>query len=218
MKTQNVFAVAVAGGLLMLLTPTTSRATIIGSPHDFQNKAWNVQKVTCKVCHTPHNAKSPQLIPLWNHQTTVAVFTPYSSATMDSTPGQPNSVSKACLSCHDGTVAINNYGDAVSGTDYVTGSALLGTDLSDNHPISMDYDAAATADPFIRPSSTTVAGLGGATIQDAMLFLDTSDSKYKVQCASCHDVHKQKGDSGSSSLLLVLTGAGSELCVTCHDK
>lgn len=217
MKTSHVIAGIATGGLLMLLAPTTTQATIIGSPHDFQNKAWNVQKVSCEVCHTPHNAKTPQLIPLWNHQTTVAVFTPYSSGTMDSAPGQPDAVSKACLSCHDGTVAINNYGDVVSGTDYVTGDALLSTDLSTEHPISMDYDAASAADPNIRDSSTTVSGLGGATIEDSMLFYDSTDGKYKVQCASCHDVHKQKGDSGSSSMMLLLTGPGSELCVTCHD-
>jgi hypothetical protein len=46
---------------------------------------------------------------------------------------------------------------------------------------------------------------------------------HKVECASCHDVHKMKGSSPSSGIMAKLSGddagsKGSLLCRTCHVK
>ena len=129
---------------------------------------------------------------------------------------QPSGVSKACLSCHDGTVAVNSYGGVTNGTVFVTGAALFTPDLSTDHPISFLYDKAlANNDGFLNDPSTPVPLMGGQTINAAML-----KGGY-LECSSCHDVHRQRGTSANDQLMLVISGpqgAGSKLCLTCHIK
>src|SRR5262249_8933836 len=131
---------AVAGSLLAF----TARAGIVGSPHDFSQQSWNTDpsdpNTVCSTCHTPHHADST-VVPLWAHQTTAATFTMYNQANVPSSKmvaipsAQPNGISKACLSCHDGTVAINTFGGqpafggsmTTHGTPtFVTNNALIG--------------------------------------------------------------------------------------------
>jgi predicted CXXCH cytochrome family protein len=182
-------------------------AQIANSAHDFSANAWSGGEI-CKVCHTPHNGAMLPEAPLWNHQLTTSTFSLYTSSTLNATMGQPDGNSKLCLSCHDGTVALENFGGVTNGTTFMTGPGLVGTDLSNDHPVSFTYNTAlANADQGLYDPSTTQSGLGG-TIQATMLFSD------KMQCASCHDVHNSYGING----LLVKTNAGSALCLTCHDK
>lgn len=183
--------------------------TIVGSAHDFSDDSWNTTGQICLVCHTPHNADvAVTNAPLWNHETTTATFTTYTSATMQATTGQPDASSKLCLSCHDGTVAVDNFGGEAGGTHFLTGRTLIGTDLSDDHPLSFTYDAAlSSADGGLYDPISTNSGLGGTIDQDMLI-----DSK--VQCASCHDVHNGSG----VDKLLRKSNNGSDLCLTCHNK
>jgi len=190
---------------------------IANSAHDFSSKTWNGGGEICIVCHTPHNGDLTVLeAPLWNHElSAVASYTVYGagSATLDATVGQPAASSKLCLSCHDGTVALENFGGATGGTNYVV-AGLLGTDLSNDHPISFTYDAilASTDGELFNPTNTT-SGLGG-NIDADMLF---GASNNQVECASCHDVHDAAG-AGAGGYLLVKPNTGSALCLTCHNK
>lgn len=65
----------------------------------------------CVYCHTPHGAQNSSA-PLWNRTLpTTGNYTPYSSTTIDTNGGaipQPDGVSLACLSCHDGTIAVDS--------------------------------------------------------------------------------------------------------------
>lgn len=186
-------------------------AQITGSAHDFSAKSWNATKEICIVCHTPHNANTTVTnAPLWNHSlSAVASYTAYSSATMNSVAGAPDGSSKLCLSCHDGTVALENFGGTTSGTNLMTGVNVLGSDLSNDHPISITYDAAlATSDGGLNNPTTALSGLGG-TIKDNLLIGD------KMQCSSCHDVHNSVPGTGH---LLRKSNAASALCLTCHKK
>lgn len=195
---------------VVLLSFQFGFSQITGSSHDFSGQSWNTTTEICIVCHTPHNADVSVLnAPLWNHSlSNVATYTMYSSATMNSTAGQPDGSSKLCLSCHDGTVALENFGGVTSGTHLMTGGALMGTDLSNDHPISITYDAAlAAADGGLFNPTTTQSGLGG-TISNTMLIGD------KMQCSSCHDVHNSAGING----LLLKSNSASALCLTCHNK
>ena len=198
-----VFAVMMAGSALS--------QTIVGSAHDFSGAGWNSSGEICITCHTPHNAMTTAT-PLWNHELSVATFTVYANAaTFDgaATIGQPGGSSKLCLSCHDGTVALDNFGGATGGTNFAT-TGNLGTDLTNDHPISFDYTTAlATADGELFDPSVKTTALGG-TIAADMLFSD------KLECASCHDVHNSV-TSGNTHLLIVSNSA-SALCLTCHDK
>jgi len=198
--------------VISLIAMRTAFAAITGSGHDFKSKSWNTTGEICVVCHTPHNASST-IAPLWNHVLTSATFILYSSPSLNATVGQPSASSKACLSCHDGTVALDSFGGKV-GTNFISGEDKLGTDLSNDHPVSFTYDTAlATADGTLsNPTVKTVGALGGKTIDAAMLI------GHKVECASCHDVHADKGDSATAAHLLLVNNAASTLCLTCHNK
>jgi predicted CXXCH cytochrome family protein len=194
----------------LLLASFGYAQTIVGSGHDFKGKSWNTTAEVCIVCHTPHNANTSVAdAPLWNHQlSAIASYTMYSSGTMQSVAGQPDGSSKLCLSCHDGTVAMENFGGKTNGTNLMTGGSVLGTSLSNDHPISITYDAAlATSDGGLQNPTTALSGLGG-TITANMLVSN------KMQCSSCHDVHNGAGVAH----LLLKSNAGSALCLTCHKK
>ena len=195
---------------------------IRSSHHDFSGTAWSEGRI-CRVCHTPHNANTDILdSPLWNHANTVASFGVYSSPTLNGTPIQPTRRTKLCLSCHDGTVAIENHGGNTRGIRFAT-FGNLSTNLSNDHPICFTYDTQlAQEDGSLFDPSTTPSGLGG-TIEEDLL------EDGMVSCISCHDVHVARNTEGCSgchslhpmqttSLSLRIPMEGSQLCITCHNK
>jgi predicted CXXCH cytochrome family protein len=192
------------GALMMVFVPAAFSQTIIGTKHDLSGKGWGSDQA-CVFCHTPHNAKTGvQGAPLWNHEVTTATFTTYSSDTLQATVATPDGSSKLCLSCHDGTVAVDSFGTR-TGANTMTGNAMVGTDLSNDHPISFTYDAAlATAD-------------GGLTSPFSTQWVDTGKTlplyNGKMQCASCHNVHNDQYGN-----FLRMGNAGSALCLKCHQK
>ena len=200
-----------AGLFLIFMVQVSLGQGITGTAHDFKGETWNSSGEICIVCHTPHAADITVTdAPLWNHEVTTATFQPYTSSTLDATVGQPDGNSKLCLSCHDGTVAVDNFGGTTTGTYLlVSGDAeYIGTDLRDDHPVSFTYDdALAGTDGGLFLPSTALSGLG-STIDADMLYAG------KMQCASCHDVHDAVGITN----LLVKSNTASALCLTCHDK
>ena len=198
MKKRSVGVLLVAG---MLLTSAVGViGAILNSGHDFRAQGWNTANDVCGPCHVPHGANAVQPIPLWGHTNTATVtFQVYTSSTMEVTPGQPSGASLACLSCHDGTVAVDAYGGA-TGVYYMVGSKLLDTDLRNDHPVSFNYWTAQATDGGLKNDSAVTNLLVGGTL---------------VECASCHDPHN--GGSGTTNLL-VMPNTDSDLCLTCHDK
>jgi predicted CXXCH cytochrome family protein len=181
------------------------------SAHDFSAKAWAGKQI-CVVCHTPHGAdRTVPDAPLWNHQVTQATYQLYSSPTMDAEVHQPeHRGSKLCLSCHDGTVAVDSFGGA-TGTTFATGNALIGTDLRGTHPIGIVYDPSlASKDGGLHNPDSKTTPMGGTITRD--LLFGTGN----LECASCHDVHNTQ--SLGKPHLLRITTDGSQLCLTCHDK
>jgi predicted CXXCH cytochrome family protein len=187
--------------------------------HDFEGDAWNPVAEKCVVCHTPHNADVTITdAPLWNHETTAAAFTTYNSSTFDgnggAAAGQPDGISKLCLSCHDGSVALENFGGTTTGTntiDLVNATAFLDIDISDDHPVSFTYNAAlSVTDIELEDPETATSGLGG-TIEADMLFGTAGSAT--LECASCHDVH-----AGDVTKFLMKDNTSSALCRTCHIK
>lgn len=185
----------------------TAYAGISGSKHDMSGKGWGTNEI-CIFCHTPHNAnKTVADSPLWNHQVTTATYILYGSPTLDPLfqPVQPRGPSKLCLSCHDGTVAIDSFGN-VSGTQTMTGLANLGTDLSNDHPISIRWSHRA--------------GTGGDCLACHQMHgspelkpnLPLKDGY--IECISCHDVHNKF----SYAHMTRYTMDKSVLCLKCHAK
>ena len=130
------------------------------------------------------------------------------------TLGDPSSVSLLCLSCHDGSVAVNAYGfepsaSIGSGDAFLADSFLIGGsgNLSNHHPIGFDYaDVTAyddeIADEYIRFGGTDVTIIS---------VLDNG----KMACVTCHDVHNTKNEGES---LLWASDRNSGFCCTCHLK
>ena len=64
----------------------------------------------CVFCHTPHgaNLSAPGAAPLWNRSVpTTGSYTMYNSPNFEETSNGPVGVSLACLSCHDGSIALD---------------------------------------------------------------------------------------------------------------
>jgi predicted CXXCH cytochrome family protein len=160
----------------------------------------------CIFCHTPHNATSDA--PLWNRYASGANYQPYSSTTTKAIIGQPTGSSKLCLSCHDGTIAlgkVRSRADDIPFTRGVTrmppGRSNIGTDLSDDHPISFRYDTQLTKQDI--------------QLYDPIKFKHDPvhlDAQGQMQCTSCHDAHDNR-----FGMFLVKDNTASALCLTCHD-
>ena len=193
---------------------------ITGSPHDFSGDGWNTTGEICRVCHAPHDqGRTTGLVGLlWNHTLSSATYTMYSSSTLDGAiDANPTGISKMCLGCHDGTVALDDF-DGHGGTTFIgTGDQIPqlqdagNPDLRATHPISIVYD---TTDTGLHPTSNNMGTSG--TIADVL-------EGGKVQCSSCHDVHDSAGEAVANTKLLRVgqtsgTGSPSGLCLTCHDK
>ena len=179
--------------------------TVAGLPHNFSTAAWNPYNYTttlgqqiCQPCHTPHNGQTGLEAPLWNHQMSTASYTLYESIKDNTTMGVTaiDGSSALCLSCHDGTVALSAFGGQTA-TNYLTGGANFGNDLSNDHPISINYASA-------------LAGGYTATTKAVSTMLDANG---KVQCTSCHGAH-----SNSRGYQLRMSNRGSALCLACHSK
>ena len=192
-----------------LLTTTlgtirSEAATIVGTKHDM-SALTNAGGQLCVSCHTPHNAQTTQLIPLWNHTATNATFTVYSSASMVAAPGQPSGWSKACMSCHDGTIALDSFGGMASSGAKLTGASLLGNDLTNDHPVSITYDAALAAAKRDMVSPVSASFVDSA--KTVPLFAG------KLECSTCHNSH-----DNTNGNFLRKSNARSALCLSCHTK
>lgn len=175
----------------------------------------------CVFCHTPHQAIKNDNITLWNHTlSATATYGVYTSPTFDATDAADvggvdattATATNLCLSCHDGTIAINSLNNAsninptttMSGVD-PDGTLLdaattnLGGNLADDHPVNFTYDA------------TLVTADGGLT--DPATHTNVKLYSGKVQCASCHDPHSE-----TNGAFLRASMDGSGLCTECHAK
>ena len=178
-------------------------AVITGSAHDFSSEAWSGGKI-CEVCHIPHNASPDPFTPLWGHTSTQVNYQD-NLTTMNGTAwGSVNGPSLICLSCHDGTVALDSFGGNI-GTEFIDPEFdIVGDDLSlaENHPVSVPYDETM---PDFNPESAVIAsGI-------KLFHIETSAD---IECGSCHDVH----NSSNLEDLLWVSYSGAALCLVCHDK
>lgn len=65
----------------------------------------------CVYCHTPHGANAQIALPLWNRTVKTNTYTTYNqlgTSTITQPIGQPGANSISCLTCHDGTTAVDS--------------------------------------------------------------------------------------------------------------
>ena len=203
--------------------------TVIGTPHDLAPEP-------CAMCHTPHSGTGEY--PLWNRTQAQQTYTLYQSISFDMGPAtQPRSPSSLCLVCHNGIASeLVNYPGPCSNPDaaydiQVAGCADLGTDLSNEHPISFNYNATLDLDGNSFPTATIVRAVSGTNparyaIEGAVsatnYFLygyTGAGAGYWFECATCHSVHDLATYNGKGSeqvYFLRSDNTGSQMCLDCH--
>ncbi len=119
----HIAAGSVAMAVLLLISASAKGGSIVRSRHDLSALNWRGYQAesgpmqggtftdyreTCVYCHTPHNSSS--YAPLWNRTLPKeTAYQMYSSPNFDSSPRKaPDGISLACLSCHDGSVAVDS--------------------------------------------------------------------------------------------------------------
>lgn len=202
-------AVVAAAGILLVILPVfkaEAQTQVANTVHNLTPGGPGQIKETrptglCVFCHTPHNANPSRA--LWNRDLPAITYQLYTSSTLRAVLNQPGGSSRLCLSCHDGILALGNLrvpppGEALK-LGPMTGQNVLGTDLSDDHPISFVYDSALAIQ---RPGLLDPGSL------PAMIKLD---SKKQLQCTSCHDPHEDR-----RAKFLRMSNLNGALCLSCH--
>lgn len=225
----------------------TLDAGIVNTKHNFSTTGGGTIKATaeqelCVFCHIPHSAQAGTA-PLWNRTMHADSYNMYDSdylrrlnypiaTSLGTASNTPGAMSRQCLSCHDGTVAIGSVylirgtllgssqiamsGVNPNGTMPATAQGYLGTDLRGHHPVGYEYD----------PSKSVAFGSGTRTAElrnppTAPIKLHEypgyAGKKY-IECTSCHDPHTE------NKKFLHVTGGTSHAanvvttCIACHDK
>ncbi|MCB9839029.1 MAG: cytochrome c3 family protein [Phycisphaeraceae bacterium] len=205
MKTKQLLLGLAASATLA----TMASAQIVGSRHDFSSNSWSDGEI-CKPCHTPHFAMA-DLPRLWNHELTTATnyILHEGSGTVED---DFDLISRLCLSCHDGTVALDSFGGQ-TGTEFIPSSANLGVDFTNDHPVGSD----ALYPPDPQPSWWAGAFNDPSTFPSRVGLEDWVDpngvTQKVVGCATCHNPHNRDGFD-----LLNISNNASALCLTCHIK
>lgn len=144
-----------------------------GTAHDFSDEDF-ANGDSCIVCHAAHSESSSML---WNHKTSTANYQLYENTYGAMIQPGMNNVTRFCLSCHDGTVAIDSF-DKKNGKEFMDGNELIGTDLRNHHAVSIEYKNGV----WHLKDSSSPSGFGGSIEQDLL-------KDGKVECISCHNIH-----------------------------
>lgn len=233
-KRIQIFILLGSVGFILFLSASAKGGSIIRSRHDlsalnwrgYQNETGPMQGGTfddlreaCVYCHTPHNSSS--YAPLWNRELPQERgYQMYSSPNFDSAPRRaPDGISLACLSCHDGSVAVDSvlkppqFHDIVqTGGDYRM--TLEGEEGSD------------ACSKCHNRSEGAYGGLSGAHDATVRYFTkDLRDDHAISMVLPSADVDPQfnqptilKPDGGRMFANGVQTFAGDKVqCASCHD-
>ncbi|MCL4470560.1 MAG: cytochrome c3 family protein [Sulfuricella sp.] len=183
----------------MLMEGTATAVGIADTKHNLSSPAGSGATATftpttgtgelCVFCHTPHGSDTSAVVPLWNRAlaapTTYTTYNSLGTTSLDGATAPVGSVSLACLSCHDGTTAMNvminqpgsggynSAGAAWAGawagtgqTAGVLGTATsitrIGQDLRNDHPIGIQYGGGMPAG-----GAYTAADIAAGALKDA---------------------------------------------------
>jgi predicted CXXCH cytochrome family protein len=228
----RISSLILASAFILLLTPSQSNSgTIVGSAHDLSTSTTPEPCVFCHTPHNANTRIQGPLWNRFVDPD--ATFTLYASPMMNTAVPQPSPISRLCLGCHDGVNAITTANGLTGSTKHelvkppghpppdttsmpscygchsdlaynrVSKIKTPGTDLSDDHPISMVYPTPSQDPKFSTPPDSQ----NGWGYDNVRLY------QGRVECSSCHNPHNP-----DYKPFLVKPNAGSALCVTCHIK
>jgi len=268
-------ALGLMAGAVLVLGASVSYAQISTTKHNLGTGGTGANHLTagtaeiCVFCHTPHASNTAVKAPLWNKTTNAGTYTLYDTSVSTTIDGQVDmkGVSLACLSCHDGSQAMdvminapgsggyNAAGARLAGATWTAAVgasgimpvtvANLGTDLSNDHPVGIQYcgggwsAATPTAsgaggtckDPdFHAPATGTIGGatawwvdntsvgtVGTRDKTDMILYAraPTSFVGNYQPFVECASCHDPHS---SNPTFLRVQNTGSAVCLTCHNK
>lgn len=235
----------VAAMLAVVAVLPADSGTLVGSKHDMTSLnaragveamtglAFNNYRDPCIYCHVPAGLQGKvtpgnSQIQEWNRYMPTGEIRVYESDTIKGKITEVGVETLLCLSCHDGTMAIDmvinkpeNWSmkdeaplhmrlDKGGGLDRCTQchdgrtahnmeTVAIGRSLMDDHPVGINYPGLFDNTDFFRPSSD------GRFRNGVRLF------RNKVECATCHDVH-------NPDIVPFLRVEQKDLCITCHNK
>jgi predicted CXXCH cytochrome family protein len=258
----NLGSSGAAPSNVIVTAPNGTTSTVTITPNQFSGTA-----EICVFCHTPHGADTSAAVPLWNRTLSAATnYTTYDTlgtSTLDGKVAPVGSVSIACLSCHDGVTSmsavINAPGSGLAGDaawkagtwtgdnqagGLMTGVAKLGTDLTNDHPIGIQYGGGgitlaapghATNDPDFRATANMQTANGASRVwwvdttapnsslgtrqkTDMMLYTRTVATAAGVPepFVECASCHDPH--TSDNPTFLRISNAGSAVCLACHIK
>lgn len=244
---RNIFLILFA---LTFAGAVNVSAGIVNTKHNLSvsNTAGTVKAQSeaevCVFCHIPHQNR-PLGKPLWNRSMPASSYTMYDSdylkrmgypavasdlGTDNDTPG---ALSRQCLSCHDGTVAVGAVYklrrvwmgvdlvamDGVDGSGMMptTATGFIGTDLRIHHPVGIEYDPTVTKNFDVGTRTMELRTVTDVETNTDVKLFEYGGKKY-VECSSCHDPHKE-----NEKFLHVDSGANHgqnffNTCTSCHTK
>ena len=219
---------------MLSLMSLTANAQVTGSPHDLSTEPGSQSNEVCVYCHTPHGADTSAVVPLWNKTMPVSTYDRYSdlnTSTLDGEEAAVGSVSLACLSCHDGSQAMDTVvnapgrgmnSGAIGNVGAMTGTPvpMLGTDLQNDHPISIQYGGGG-------PTAADADGVYGGTLGDPDFVPPTkatinTNPAWWVDSEATPDGVRQRTDMILYTRADAPAGAGDARepfveCGSCHD-
>jgi hypothetical protein len=201
-----------------------------------RNVKASTETEVCIFCHTPHGTQNG-VVALWNRDlsgTTYSANNTYTSKSMDADMSEvasgPGGSSKLCLSCHDGTMGIDQVNVNMTGGSNTTkiamvdgtGAALtspvnmptgsgedtgftrrLGKNLSNDHPISFTYSSTMVTNDGELNSPAADNTTGGIVMnrKPGAAKPVLPLENGKVQCSTCHDPHLRDENDANAKFL-----------------
>jgi len=181
----------------LFITAGVSQANVLGSSHDLSLIIPETTNI-CTPCHAAHGAKDVPDMPLSSRSLPTGPYLLYSSRTLDATLEQPSGLDAFCLSCHDGTIALDSY-------KWYRGSTFIRhakTRFDNSHPFGFDMAAVALVDPGIADP----VDLDGSGVAPFKLV------NGKIHCVTCHEPHNESGN------FRFLRSSAKDMCTVCHTN
>jgi hypothetical protein len=243
--------------VVALAIPTMASALIANTRHNLTSTGPGAVRFTdasadqCKFCHLVHDA-NPTNGTLWARAAPTGVGFTSPNATsdgtlLDATNAALGAGSQKCLSCHDGTVALNVVVNNVGVTQVVANTIAAGANvvaggggqqlrgstylanLNGQHPVGIPFagqtNSLAVANEY---GTASVAGcqpgvpvcVAGATTPTAGAYLRLygAAGAYQVECGSCHEPHTENVGGNFPFFLRVPGTITNGRCGGCHRK